>query len=78
LIETALTFLQRFAGHPPTAQAMAKGILNRSLEQSFDEINTLASQAQAYCYSSADHQDSVRSFLEERERARAAKTSTTS
>lgn len=73
LIAEALAFLKRFAGHPPTAQAMAKGILNRAHELSFDEINTLASSAQAYCYSSHDHQESVRQFLEEREKARAAK-----
>lgn len=73
LLPAALELLNGFAAHPATAQAMAKSVLNRSLELSFDEINTLASQAQAFCYSSADHQNSVREFLVERERARAAK-----
>jgi enoyl-CoA hydratase/carnithine racemase len=73
LISEAVAYLKDFAAHPATAQAMAKSILNRSLELSFDEINTLASQAQAYCYSSHDHQESVREFLAERERARAAR-----
>jgi 2-(1,2-epoxy-1,2-dihydrophenyl)acetyl-CoA isomerase len=73
LVAEAVAFLEGFAAHPATAQAMAKSILNRAIELSFDEINTLASQAQAFCYSSADHQDSVRSFFEEREKARAAK-----
>ncbi|RVU03224.1 enoyl-CoA hydratase/isomerase family protein [Novosphingobium umbonatum] len=73
LISEAVAYLKGFATHPQTAQAMAKSILNRSLELGFDEINTLASQAQAYCYSSHDHQESVREFLAEREKARAAK-----
>lgn len=73
LIASALELLESFAAHPATAQAMAKSILNRALDLSFDEINTLASQAQAFCYSSADHQDSVREFFAERERARAVR-----
>lgn len=75
LVAAAIAYLETFAEHPATAQAMAKSILNRAMELSFDEVNTLASQAQAFCYSSADHQQSVRAFLEERERARAAKAS---
>jgi enoyl-CoA hydratase/carnithine racemase len=73
LIGEAKTFLRGFADHPATAQAMAKSILNRSLDLGFEEINMLASQAQAFCYSSPDHQDSVREFLAERERERAAR-----
>ena len=73
LITEALAFLRQFAGHPATAQAMMKSILNRTLEFSFEQLNALASEAQAYCYSSADHQESVRAFLEERERARSKK-----
>jgi enoyl-CoA hydratase/carnithine racemase len=73
LVGAAQLFLAQFAEHPATAQAMAKSILNRSLDLSFDEINTLASQAQAFCYSSADHQDSIRAFFDERELVRAAK-----
>lgn len=70
LVAEAVALADGFAAHPATAQAMAKSILNRSLELSFDEVNTLASQAQAFCYSSADHQELVRAFLEERDRAR--------
>ncbi len=75
LIENAIAYLTMFTDHPATAQAMAKSILNRSLDLGFDEINMIASQAQAYCYSSADHQESVREFFAERERARAARLS---
>jgi enoyl-CoA hydratase/carnithine racemase len=73
LIGGAKAFLRGFAEYPATAQAMAKSILNRSLDLGFEEINMLASQAQAFCYSSADHQESVRQFLADRERERAAR-----
>jgi enoyl-CoA hydratase/carnithine racemase len=73
LIASARDLLESFVTNPATALAMGKSILNRALDLSFDEINTLASQAQAFCYSSADHQDSVREFFAEREAARAAR-----
>ncbi len=69
LLDRAVDFLSTLTDHPATAQAMAKNIINRTFELSLDEVNTLASQAQAYCYSSADHQDSVRSFLQARSQA---------
>ncbi len=70
LLGAARIYLSQFVQHPGTAQAMAKAILNRTFELGFEQVNMLASEAQAYCYSSADHQESVRSFLAERERAR--------
>jgi len=72
LVDDAVTYLRQFVDHPATAQAMAKSILNRSLELGFEQINQLASQAQAYCYSSADHQQSIAEFFAERARAKAA------
>ena len=74
LVAEAVAYLRQFAGHPATAQAMAKSILNRSLELGFEQINQIASQAQAFCYSSTDHQESIAEFLAERERARKAKS----
>jgi enoyl-CoA hydratase/carnithine racemase len=72
LVPEALAWLKACAAHPGVAQGLAKGILNRSLELSFDEVSTLGNQAQAFCYATPEHQDSVREFLAERERARAA------
>jgi enoyl-CoA hydratase/carnithine racemase len=74
LLEQAAVLLRGFAEHPATAQAMAKSILNRTFELGFEQVNAVASQAQAYCYSSADHQESVRAFLDERARARSARS----
>jgi enoyl-CoA hydratase/carnithine racemase len=73
LIEAAVAWLRGNFIHPRTAQALAKNILNRTLELSFEEVNMMGSQAQAFCYATPDHQESVRSFLAERERAQAAR-----
>ena len=63
LLPAAVNWLAELAVHPQLAQGLAKDMLNRSLESSLDEINLLGSQAQAVCYASPDHQDSVREFL---------------
>jgi enoyl-CoA hydratase/carnithine racemase len=73
LVAAAVDWLKGCAEHPPMAQALAKGVLNRSLEISFDEVSTLGNQAQAICYASPEHQDSVRVFLAERAQAQSAK-----
>ena len=66
LVNAAVEYLSGFARQPATAQAMAKSILNRTFETSLTEVNAVAGQAQAFCYGSPDHLDSVRSFLAER------------
>ncbi|BBB01358.1 putative enoyl-CoA hydratase/isomerase [Actinacidiphila reveromycinica] len=70
---TAVGYLRGLATHPAMAQALGKDILNRSLELSIEEIHTLSGQAQAFCYMSPDHQQSVREFLDARQ---ARKTNT--
>jgi len=69
LVAAAAHFLEGIAQHPSAALGMAKSVLNRSLESSLSEINTLAGQAQAFCYASPDHLDSVREFLAARAKA---------
>ena len=66
LLAAAVAELAGLAVHPQLAQGLAKDMLNRSLESSLDEVNLLGSQAQAICYASPDHQDSVREFLARR------------
>jgi enoyl-CoA hydratase/carnithine racemase len=66
LLAAAVTWLAELARYPQTAQGLAKDMLNRSMELSLDEINVLGRQAQAVCYASQDHQDSVREFLASR------------
>ena len=69
LLPSAIEFLMGLSQHPATAQAMAKEILNRTFESSLAQVNSVASQAQAFCYASPDHLDSVRDFLAARDKA---------
>jgi enoyl-CoA hydratase/carnithine racemase len=73
LLAEAKAWLRQFTSHPSTAQGLAKEILNQSLELSFEQVNAMGSQAQGFCYSTSEHQDSVRAFLEERARTRKTK-----
>jgi enoyl-CoA hydratase/carnithine racemase len=47
----------------PTALALAKSILDRSFELSEEEALALGREAQAICYTTKEHQDSVAAFL---------------
>jgi enoyl-CoA hydratase/carnithine racemase len=67
LLATAVDYLRGLAAHPAMAHALGKNILNRSLELGIEEIHTLSGQAQAFCYMSPDHQESVREFLDARQ-----------
>ncbi|MCC7461541.1 MAG: enoyl-CoA hydratase/isomerase family protein [Gammaproteobacteria bacterium] len=70
LLPAALSWLRSCANHSALAQGLAKGILNRSHELGFEQVNMLGSQAQACCYASPAHQESIRDFLAERERVK--------
>ena len=45
------------------ALALAKSILDRSLELGEEEVLALGREAQAICYTTAEHQDAVAAFL---------------
>lgn len=70
LVGTAQSWMEGLGTMPAVAQGFAKAVLNGSLESTLTEVNALASQAQAYCYSSPDHQESVREFLTARRAAK--------
>lgn len=63
VVEGARTFADRFAGGAPASLALMKTIVNRTFELSLDEVAALASQAQAMCYTTDDHRESVDRFL---------------
>ena len=46
-----------------TALGLAKSILNKTFELSAEDVFALGSQAQAICYTSAEHRESVEAFL---------------
>ena len=70
LLAAAVSWLRSLADYPQTAQALAKDVLNRSMELSLEQVNMIGSQAQALCYASPDHQESVRTFLASRTEAK--------
>ena len=54
------------------ANALSKSILNKSFELSPEEIFALGSQAQAICYTSTEHRESVAAFLQKAAKGSAA------
>jgi enoyl-CoA hydratase/carnithine racemase len=50
------------------ALALSKAILDKSFELSSDEISALGREAQAICYTTTEHQESVAAFLNKRAR----------
>ncbi|MFH5927124.1 enoyl-CoA hydratase/isomerase family protein [Roseomonas xinghualingensis] len=57
----------------PAALALSKNILDQTFELSVEQVFAMGSQAQAICYSSKEHQESVAAFLEGVAQRRAAK-----
>ncbi|MGI5148056.1 enoyl-CoA hydratase/isomerase family protein [Plantactinospora sp. CA-294935] len=62
----AVEYAGRFTARSRPALMLAKSIINRSFESSLDQIASLGSQAQAICYTTDEHRNSVRSFLDQR------------
>ncbi|MBU1314769.1 MAG: enoyl-CoA hydratase/isomerase family protein [Alphaproteobacteria bacterium] len=63
LQEEAQAWAQELCQGAPAAIALTKAILDQSLESSADEIFTLGREAQAICYTTAEHRASVEEFL---------------
>ena len=63
LLSEAVTWAREFAAGSPTALSLGKKIINTSFEQSAQQIFELGRQAQAICYTSAEHREAVSAFL---------------
>ncbi|WP_309228695.1 enoyl-CoA hydratase/isomerase family protein [Roseomonas sp. KE2513] len=64
LVAEAQGWAAELSKNAPGAVALSKTILDQSFELSMEQVFSLGSQAQAICYSSQDHLDSVAAFLE--------------
>jgi enoyl-CoA hydratase/carnithine racemase len=73
LLEDARAWAAELGKGAPAALALSKNILDQSFELSVEQVFAMGSQAQAICYSSREHQDSVAAFLEGVAQRRAAK-----
>jgi enoyl-CoA hydratase/carnithine racemase len=65
LLADAQAWAEQLSKGSRTALALGKSILNRSFELSSEQISALGSQAQGICYTSAEHHEAVRAFLEQ-------------
>jgi enoyl-CoA hydratase/carnithine racemase len=63
LLDAAVGFAGRYIDKAQVPVTLMKSIVNRSFELTLEGIAALGSQAQAICYTTDEHQESVRDFL---------------
>lgn len=73
LLADAIAWAEDLSKGSPAALALSKNIIDQTFELTVEQVFSLGSQAQAICYSSREHQESVASFLEAVAQRRAAK-----
>jgi enoyl-CoA hydratase/carnithine racemase len=64
----AQAWAKELSGGSPSALALAKSVLDRSLEMSFEDVLAEGAKAQAICYTTGEHRASVAAFLEKSKR----------
>lgn len=64
LLQHACDWARMLSAGSPAALALGKAILNQTFELSAEQVFALGSQAQAICYSTDEHKDSVAAFLD--------------
>ena len=73
LLTEAVAWARELSVGSLAALALAKTTMNQSFELPVEQVFAQGSQAQAICYSTREHQDSVAAFLaKSAERGRAA------
>lgn len=73
LLADAIAWAEELSKGSPAALALSKNIIDQTFELTVEQVFSLGSQAQAICYSSREHQESVASFLEAVAQRRTAK-----
>lgn len=63
LMQAATEWARQLSQGSPAAIALTKAILDRSFETSEEQVFALGREAQAICYSTAEHRQSVEAFL---------------
>jgi enoyl-CoA hydratase/carnithine racemase len=64
LLDDARTWARELSRGSPTAIALMKPILDRSLESTEEQVLAMSREAQAICYTTAEHQEAVAAFLD--------------
>ena len=63
LISDAVAWARELSHGSPASLALIKSIINDTYELTADQVFAMGSQAQAICYTTKEHQDSVAAFL---------------
>jgi enoyl-CoA hydratase/carnithine racemase len=63
LLPAAEAWARELSAGSPAALALAKSVMDRSLEMSFEDVLAEGAKAQALCYTTAEHRASVAAFL---------------
>jgi enoyl-CoA hydratase/carnithine racemase len=63
LADSATAWAKELSAGSPPALALAKSVLDRSLEMSFEDVLAEGAKAQAICYTTGEHRASVAAFL---------------
>jgi len=63
LTAAAQDWARTLSAGSPAALALAKSVMDRSLEMSFEQVLAEGAKAQALCYTTAEHRASVEAFL---------------
>ena len=63
LAASAQEWARALSAGSPAALALAKSVMDRSLEMSFEQVLAEGAKAQALCYTTAEHRASVEAFL---------------
>ncbi|MFD2183314.1 enoyl-CoA hydratase/isomerase family protein [Rhodoplanes azumiensis] len=76
LLATAQAWAAELGAGSPVALALTKSILDRTFELPEEQVFALGRQAQAICYTTTAHRESVEAFLSKAERKEADRRST--
>ena len=68
LMAEARAYAGQFTGQSRAAIMLMKSIVNRTFELSLESVAALGSEAQAICYTTDEHRESVEAFLAPRQR----------
>ncbi|WP_372619055.1 enoyl-CoA hydratase/isomerase family protein [Falsiroseomonas sp.] len=63
LLPAAQDWARQLSAGSPAALALAKSVMDRSLEMSFEQVLAEGAKAQALCYTTGEHRASVAAFL---------------
>jgi enoyl-CoA hydratase/carnithine racemase len=67
-VESAQAWAAELAENGGIAMALAKSILNRSLDLPVEQVFALGGEAQAICYATDEHRSAVQAFLDKKSR----------